>query len=106
MEAPCWGRPRHVSVPVPRPRQGVVIVVSSSYSPADLEWHDAAVATAAAAWLAQPWDAAAYRHLVEGDARRRREGPARAGRSYTPVDVEWHDHAVTGGGRCMVERTT
>lgn len=77
------------------PPTGVVIVVSSRYSPVDLEWHDALVAAAAAAWLAQPWDAAAYRHLVEVDARRRREGPPRAGRSYTPVDVECRDHAVT-----------
>ncbi len=41
------------------------------YTPRDLEWHDHAVAAAAAAWLTEPRDTEAYRRLVEAVIRRR-----------------------------------
>ena len=40
------------------------------YTPRDLEWHDHAVAAAAAAWLNEPRDTEAYRRLVEAVLRR------------------------------------
>ena len=39
------------------------------YSPRDLEWHDHAVAAAAAAWIHEPRDTEVYRRLVEAALR-------------------------------------
>ena len=41
------------------------------YTPRDLEWHDHAVAAAAAAWIHEPRDTEVYRRLVEAVLRRR-----------------------------------
>jgi len=41
------------------------------YTPRDLEWHDHAVAAAAAAWVNEPRDTEAYRRLIEAVLRRR-----------------------------------
>lgn len=45
--------------------------MTGPYTPRDLEWHDHAVAAAAAAWLNEPRDTEAYRRLVEAALRRR-----------------------------------
>lgn len=46
-------------------------VTPAPYTPRELEWHDHAVAAAAAAWLHEPRDTEAYRRLVEAVLRRR-----------------------------------
>ena len=40
------------------------------YTPRDLEWHDHAVAAAAAAWIHEPRDTEVYRRLVEARQER------------------------------------
>jgi hypothetical protein len=50
---------------------GPQTVTPAPYTPRELEWHDHAVAAAAAAWLNEPRDTEAYRRLVEATIRRR-----------------------------------